>query len=140
MGIDMSVDQSLDVGAGAKDASDARPVLDTTADGLTSLSCSELSTAYSTALAKAKVCTVGATNACAQTVRSGIECGCSVPIDGAQTSAIATMDALRTAWTGKGCTAVCPAIYCLLYKGATCSSDGSITGACVGTVGTVLTP
>jgi len=32
-----SVDQSLDVGAGAKDASDARPALDTTADGLTSL-------------------------------------------------------------------------------------------------------
>lgn len=63
-----SVDQSLDGGAGAKDASDARPALDTTADGLTSLSCSELLTAYST------------------------------------------------------------------------SSDGSTTGACVGTGGTVLTP
>jgi hypothetical protein len=140
IGVDMSVDQSIDLGHVGPDASDAKAALDTTPDGVTSLSCSELSTAYGTALEKARVCTVGTTNACAQTVRSGIQCGCSVPIDGAQTAAIATMDALRTAWTNKGCTTVCPAIFCILYKGATCSSDGSTTGACVGTLSTVVTP
>jgi hypothetical protein len=137
MGIDLSVDQAVD---GAKDASDAKPAVDTTPDGVASLSCSELSTSYDAALAKAKVCSVKSTNACAQTVRSGIDCGCSVPIDGAQTSAIATMDTLRKAWTDQGCTTVCPAIFCILYKGATCSSDGSTTGTCVGTIGTLLTP
>jgi len=135
--IDTSVDQSIDVG---KDASDAKPAADMTPDGLASLSCSELSTAYDSALAKARVCTVKSTGACAQTVRGGIQCGCNVPIDGTQTSAIATMDALRKAWTDKACTTVCPAIYCILYTGATCSSDGSTTGTCVGTLTTLLTP
>lgn len=134
MSVDVSVDQSIDVG---KDASDARPVVDTPPDGLASLSCSELSTAYDVALVKARVCSVGATNACAQTVHSGIQCGCSVPIDGAQTSAIAAMDALRKAWTDKSCTTVCPTIFCILYKGAMCSSDGSTTGTCIGTIGTL---
>jgi hypothetical protein len=78
-------------------------------------------------------------NACAQSVLSDIECGCAVPINDSQTSAIAAMDALRKAWTDKGCTTVCPVIRCVLYKGATCSSDGSTTGVCVGTTSPIST-
>jgi hypothetical protein len=133
MSVDISVDQSIEVG---KDVSDATPAPDRSPDGLASLSCSELATAYDLSLVEAKVCTVGATNACAQFVRSGIECGCSVPIDGARTTAIAAMDALRKAWTDKGCATACPKIVCILYKGGMCSSDGSTTGVCVGTIST----
>lgn len=119
---------------GAKDVSDARPVLDSTTDTLNSLSCSELSSEYNVALAKAKICTVGSKAPCGQTVKSGIYCGCSVPVNAAQTAALATMDALRKAWTDKGCTTVCPAIACVVYKGAVCSADASTSGTCVGTL------
>lgn len=137
--LDSSLDQSVlpvDTNRaidGAKDAPDANAVLDSAADGLNTRSCTELSNDYNAALAKAKVCTVGSTTPCGQNVKSGIYCGCNVPVNSAQTGALATMDALRKAWADKGCVTVCPAIACLAYKGAVCSADASTTGTCVGT-------
>jgi hypothetical protein len=117
------LDVGRDAGSNAVDAFD-----------YSTLSCAELKSAYASSLQVAQTCTVGASPVCTQRVPSSVDCGCSVFVDSSQVSALADLDAIKAAWTAKGCTAICPAIACLVQSSSTCNpaSTSSKIGTCVG--------
>jgi hypothetical protein len=102
------------------------------ASDYSTLSCAELKTAYATTFRMAQTCTVGASPVCTQLVSTSVDCGCSAFVDDSLASALADLKALRAVWTAKACTAICPAIACVVPSSSTCNpaSTSSKVGTC----------
>jgi hypothetical protein len=100
------------------------------------VSCSELETEYSKAVADARTCNPEVSGQCQQKVNSGLSCpGCQIAVN-----STTRPDAIRMQWTKQGCTPgiVCPAIICVAPGAGICTkTDASSSG---GTCTMVPTP
>ncbi|MCA9667500.1 MAG: hypothetical protein KC503_17995 [Myxococcales bacterium] len=93
-------------------------------------SCEALSTAYSAALAKAKVCQLsqmGPMAQCDVAVPNALACACTTYVSGINSSAIAELKKLKATWDSKGCGQylACPAIACMAPQGGTCTANAA---------------
>ncbi len=100
------------------------------------VSCSELETEYSKAVAEARMCNPEASGQCQQKVSTSLACpGCQIVVN-----STTNPDAIRMQWMKQGCTPgiVCPAIFCVAPGAGICTkTDASSSG---GTCTMVPTP
>lgn len=106
-------------------------------DPINKVECDKLAKDYLTALAQAKQCnplSMSPIAQCGKQVDSALACGCPTFVNGANTSAVSQLAALKKKWDSLQCGVgvACPAMPCWLPQGATCTgAPGSTAGSCV---------
>jgi hypothetical protein len=95
--------------------------------GSSATSCVQLESDYAAELAKAKSCSPGASNQCQESAPSALACGCDTFVNDRS-----ALDQLQTRWKQAGCQSgmVCPAVACVMPRGATCRAGDGGSGVC----------
>ena len=95
--------------------------------GNSGTSCAQLESDYATELSKAKICSPNASNQCQQTAPNALACGCETFVNDRS-----ALDQLQSRWNEAGCqnTTVCPAIACVMPRGATCRPGDGGAATC----------
>jgi len=111
-------------GAGAEGGLAGSPGSDA---GYTALSCDQLTAAYLSELAAAKLCNGNATSQVCTTriEKANLPCGCPTFVNAGRVSAIANLQKIAEVYTAKQCEGCAVATNCPTSDGASCTSSGA---------------